>query len=128
MHVNLTAADVESYLRARYSGNSLPLIRNTSVGNIDDVASWLDSPRCERPETDNDAARRFAALQSYLYVGTHAGLEDAFPARFDFIDGQRRYPDKGVVKALYVAGIIQDRATSELCFVITERGQNWLND
>lgn len=48
----------------------------------------------------------------------------SFPAVFDLADGQRRYPDKGLIKSLIDQNLVSGLMVSEeLVFVLTQQGQ-----
>ncbi len=72
-------------------------------------------------------ARKFAAVPFYLELALHspeALPEHSFPAVFDLADGQRRFPDKGLIKTLLDQGLVTAQMLgNELVFVLTASGR-----
>jgi hypothetical protein len=127
MRIALGAELVEQIIADSYAGASKPLTKATSVRNRHDVQSWRSSPRGERRV---DTARKFAAVRFYLDLAGHSPEPlppNSFPAVFDLADGQRRYPDKGLIKSLLDEGLVSGQTISdELVFVLTPSGQAML--
>ncbi|NOD36635.1 MULTISPECIES: hypothetical protein [unclassified Ruegeria] len=114
----------ERIITESYAGASKPLTKTTSVRNPHDVQSWQSNPREERRA---DTARKFAAVPFYLELARYSPEQlpsMSFPAVFDLADGQRRYPDKGLIKSLIDQNLVSGLMVSEeLVFVLTQQGQ-----
>ena len=123
MRIALRTNNAEQIIADRYAGVSKPLTKTTSVRSPHDVQSWRSNPKPERGDLD----RKLAAVPFYLELASHCpdALPDhAFPAVFDLADGQRRFPDKGLIKTLLDQSLVVGRmAHGELIFELTERGR-----
>ncbi|WP_026758866.1 hypothetical protein [Sediminimonas qiaohouensis] len=124
MRIAIRTEHAEQIIADSYAGASKPLTKTTSVRNLHDVQSWRSSPRDERRA---DTTRKFAAVPFYLELASHSPEPlppHSFPAVFDLADGQRRYPDKGLIKSLLDQGLVSGQTISdELVFVLTQDGQ-----
>ncbi|WP_121632043.1 hypothetical protein [Tropicibacter alexandrii] len=124
MRIAIRAERAEQLISDSYPGASKPLTKSTSVRNPQDPESWRSSPRGERRA---DTARKFAAIGFYLELASHSPdplPPGSFPAVFDLADGQRRFPDKGLIKSLLDADLISGQTiNNELVFVLTPSGQ-----
>ncbi|MBU2889861.1 hypothetical protein [Celeribacter halophilus] len=124
MRTAIRTQHAEQIIADSYAGASKPLTKTTSVRDIHDVQSWRSSPRRERRA---DTARKFAAVPFYLELASHCPdplPPNGFPAIFDLADGQRRYPDKGLIKSLLDQGLISGQTVNdELVFVLTPPGR-----
>ena len=124
MLIELRAEQAEREIVEGYPSASKPLTKTTSVLSPHDINSWRSNPREERRA---DTSRKFAAVRFYLWLANEtveALPASSFPAVFDFVDGERRYPDKGVIKSLLEANLIVGQLfRDELVFVLTEAGQ-----
>lgn len=82
---------------------------------------WTSKGKVESVTQD----RKRAALELYLYIASRAQddiPEYSFPAAFDFMDGARYRPDKGVIKALIRSNVVEGfRNDDELLFRIVDR-------
>jgi hypothetical protein len=123
MRIALRTDNAEQIIAQRYAGASKPLTKSTSVRFPHDVQSWRSNPKPARGDLD----RKFAAIPFYLELASHCPDPlpgHAFPAVFDLADGQRRYPDKGLIKTLLDQGLVVGQmAEGELIFVLSEAGR-----
>lgn len=124
MRIALRIEDAERIIAGSYAGSSKPITKTTSVCNPQDIRSWQSNPREERRP---DTARKFAAVPFYLKLASHCPVSlppNSFPAVFDLADGQRRYPDKGLIKSLLERELLSGETIgNELVFVLTPSGQ-----
>jgi len=124
MRIAIRTEHAERIIAESYAGASKPLTKTTSVRSVHGVQSWRSSPRGERRP---DTARKTAAVRFYLQLASHSPEPlppNGFPAVFDLADGQRRYPDKGLIKSLLDEGLVTGQTISdELVFVLTPSGQ-----
>ena len=122
MKINMTTAEAEDLIAADYPGASKPLTKTTSVRQPNSIESWLENPK---PDSGNHA-RKFAAVRFYLRLAENAEGElpaHSFPALFEFSDTEQRFPDKGLIKALYDQALIDGKYLGDqLVFVLTETG------
>ena len=124
MRIAIRTEHAERIIYDSYAGASKPLTKTTSVRNPHDLQSWRSIPRGERRA---DTARKFAAVPFYVELAGHSPEPlppNSFPAVFDLADGQRRYPDKGLIKSLLDEDLISGQTINdELVFVLTPSGQ-----
>ena len=125
MRIAIRAQQAEQMITEGYAGASKPLTKTSSVRSPHELRAWQSNPKAGR---QGDTARKFAAVPFYLELAGHCpeNLPDgSFPAVFDLADGQRRFPDKGLIKALLDQGLISGQMVGgELVFVLTPAGQN----
>ena len=126
MRVALSSTMADEHVASEYSGVSKPLSVVTSQDRVNDIGWWTSGRRDENIRT----VRHRAAFDAYLDVGRRAMPAlpvDCFPATFEFIDGVRKRPDKGFIKAALAAGFIAGASRAgELVFELTPAGRDWL--
>ena len=125
MRIALGTERAEQIIAERYAGASKPLTKTTSVRNQHDVQSWCTNPKPEPDRADLD--RKLAAVPFYLELAEHSPErlpQHSFPAVFDLADGQRRFPDKGLIKTLLDRDLVcGHQCENELIFVLTAAGR-----
>jgi hypothetical protein len=123
LQIDMTSTEAETLVAAAYLGDSKPMSKNTNLRNTQSLDWWRSN---DKNETFTQA-RKQAAVQCYLHIAGRS-REDiplgAFPAAFLFSDGERRRPDKGLIKVLLQSHMITGRQhNGELIFELTERGR-----
>ena len=123
MQINMTSTEAETLVAGAYLGDSKPMSKNTNLRKAQSLDWWQSNGKNETITQ----ARKQAAVQCYLHMAG-SSREDipqgAFPAAFLFSDGERRRPDKGLIKVLLQSHMITGRQhNGELIFELTERGR-----
>lgn len=123
MQINMTSTEAETLVAGAYHGDSKPLSKNTNLRSTQSLDWWQSNGKNETITQ----ARKQAAVQCYLHMAGRS-REDiplgVFPAAFLFSDGERRRPDKGLIKVLLQSHMITGRQhNGELIFELTERGR-----
>lgn len=123
MQIDMTSTEAETRVANAYQGDSKPMSKNSNLRNTQSLNWWMSNGKNETITQ----GRKQAAIQSYLHFAARSreGIpQGAFPAAFLFSDGERRRPDKGLIKVLLQADMIAGRQhNGELIFELTERGR-----
>ena len=122
MQINMASSEALDIIDRKYGGLSKPLSVDRTQKKTQSEEWWISGDKSESITQD----RKCAGIYLYLHIASHAANElpsATFPAAFSFTDRARYRPDKGLVKALLKAQVLETcRCERELCFMLNARG------
>lgn len=127
MQINMSLAHANQEARRLYQGPRL--LSKLYVEDPPFAEAWWLLNQQNRRE-NAEAPMRITAIRYYLWLADHAflplGSPVLFPSLFQFLSGEERRPDKGVIKVFleqrWLSTQVWDDA--QLIFAFTRDGQN----
>jgi len=122
MQIDMASSEALNMIDRDYVGSSKPLSVNHRPAEAQSIEWWASRGQTESITQE----RKRSALRLYLHIASQATNElpfYTFPAAFSFSDQVHYRPDKGLVKALLRAHVLEAcRCEGELCFRLNDRG------